>query len=330
MPFRLEQGLPVHRPTVERRFGLMAESLLVRANDERLLAAAAASFGRFTVPPDDGRPLVVELYVDRGTGAKPDTARRVRHRVHGDLYLVDGGGGELAIARIDDGRAVAFVTEATLADPATLRYDYIEAMALSLLVRSRGYLTIHAAGVVLDGGGVVLHGPAGAGKSTLAMACARRGFGVLAEDAVFVRIAPGERVELWGLPWMQRLLPDARDRFPELAGLEPRIQPNGEAKVEVDLDVVQPGRATPCAPARAVVHIARDTGGPTRIEALAATDADRMLPVHWPWDGGWTAEHERLAARLSGGDVYRLHMNGSIDEAVDALVTMRDGRAVPA
>jgi hypothetical protein len=331
MPVRLEHGLPVVRPTMERRFGLMAEGLLVRTNDDRLLAAAEASFGRFAVPPDDGRPLVVELYVDPGIDALPaPSVRRVRHRLHGDLYLVDGSGGERAIAVVDEGRAVAFVTEATLADPTTLRYDYVEAMALALLSRSRGYLTIHAAGIVLDGIGVVLHGPAGAGKSTLAMACARRGFGILAEDAVFARRRTADGVEVWGLPWLQRLLPDARERFPELAALEPRLQPNGEAKIEVDLDVVHPGRATPCALAGPIVHIARDTGGPTRIEALAATDDDATLPVHWPWDGGWTLEHDRCAELLSAGGVYRLHMNGPVDEAVDALVTMRDGRSVPA
>src|SRR5262245_49768026 len=116
MPVRLEQGLPVIRPTMERRFGLMAESLVVRTHDRRLLAAAEASFGRFPVPTDDGRPLVVELYVD-AAAAPAATIRRVRHRIHRGLYLVDGANGEQAIARLDDGAAVAFVAETTLADP---------------------------------------------------------------------------------------------------------------------------------------------------------------------------------------------------------------------
>ena len=332
MPVRLEQGLPIIRPTLERRFGLMADSLVVLTNDERLLAAAETSFGRFAVPADDGPPLIVELYVDQAaeTDGAPLPIRPIRHRLHGDLYLVDGAGDERAIARIDDGVAVAFVTQATLADPLTLRFHYIEAMALALLARSRGYLTIHAAGVVVDGVGVALHGPAGAGKSTLAMACARRGFGVLAEDAVFARMRGADGAEFWGLPWMQRLLPDARELFPELTGLEPRLQPNGETKIEVDLDIVHPGRSRPCAPAGPIVHIARDTGGPTRIEVLEGPEDGRTLPVHWPWDGGWSAEHARLAELVLAGGVYRLHVNGPVDEAVDALAAMLDERTVPA
>ena len=120
-----------------------------------------------------------------------------------------------------------------------------------------------------------MSGPAGAGKSTLAMACARRGFGVFAEDAVFVRARP-TTLELWGMPWVQRLLPDAGRFFPELSEVRPRRQPNGETKLEVDLDRVHPGgrsRArrrgrSSCSPA--------DTGGPTRIEPVEDAAAATM------------------------------------------------------
>ena len=112
-----------------------------------------------------------------------------------------------------------------------------------------------------------------AGKSTLAMACAPRGFGVFAEDAVFVRARP-TTLELWGMPWVQRLLPDAGRFFPELSEVRPRRQPNGEAKLEVDLDRVHPGRAVPCAAAGPILLLARDTGGPTRIEPVDAATAD--------------------------------------------------------
>ena len=115
-------------------------------------------------------------------------------------------------------------------------------------------------------------GPAGVGKSTLAMACARRGFGVLAEDAIFVRVRPVGR-EWWGMPWVQRLLPDARALFPELAALPDRPRPNGESKIDVELDDVQPGLAVPCAAAGPTVVLVRDDGGPTRIEVTEAASS---------------------------------------------------------
>jgi hypothetical protein len=105
-----------------------------------------------------------------------------------------------------------------------------------------------------------------------------------------------------------------------LAGIEGRRQPNGEVKIEVDLDAVLPGRALPCAPAGPIVQLARRTGGPTRIEPIEAD-----LDLLWPWDGGWTADHERGAERLSAQPRYRLHMNTTPDDAVEALEALLDG-----
>ena len=327
MGVRREQQLPVVRPTLERVYGLMAETLLFRTNDPALLAAADASFGRFPVPTDGRPPLVVTLLSEAprdgdgeadGRGEGSALPARTRFRVHGRHYLITRGD-ELAIVDGARGVATGFVSEATAADQSDARYSFIEAMSLSMLARNRGYLTIHAAGVVRNGIGVAIGGPAGSGKSTLAMACARRGFGVFAEDVVFVRVLPAA-IEMWGQPWTQRLLADVRDLFPALAGIEGRLQPNGEVKIEVDLDAVLPGRAVPCAPAGPILGLVRGTGGPTRIEP-----ADTDLDLLWAWDGGWTSSHDGAAARLAAQPRYRLHMNGAPDEAVDVLEALLDG-----
>ena len=344
MRVRRVQQLPVARHTLERRFGLMAESLLFRTNDPRLLAAAEASFGRFAVPGDDREPLVINLFretrpgrpapndeeADGGPGPATATepSEPVVFRTHGSSLLISRGSADVATVDIDAGVAVGFLAASTVSDAPLVRYSFIEAMGLSMLARSRGYITLHAAGVVRDGVGIVLLGPAGAGKSTLAMACARRGYGVFAEDAVFVRVRESG-LELWGMPWTQRLLPDAGDRFPELAGHVARRQANGELKIEVDLDAVYPGRAVPCASAGPVVLLERESGGPTRIEQLDEADGQAALEVLWPFDGGWTAGHARGATLLAAGGVHRLHSNGTPDAAVDALETVLGGAARP-
>jgi hypothetical protein len=329
MPIRLTHRFPIPTPTLERRYGLMAETLRFVTNEPALLAAADASFGRFAVPVDDREPLVVSLFSEPGPpGTHPDapTMGEVVVRTHGDLYLMAAGARDVAVAEIDTGVGVGFVSAATARDGPAVRYTFIEGMALSMLARGRGYLVLHAAGVVVGDVGIVIGGPAGAGKSTLAMACARRGFGVFAEDAVFVRVRP-TGLELWGMPWVQRLMPDARTLFPELAGVPLRRQPNGESKIEVDLDRVHPGRAVPCAAAGPILQLARGSGGPTRTEPVDAGAIDDELEVHWPWHGGWSAEHERGARLLAGGGVHRLHMNGTPDEAVDAIERLIGGPA---
>ncbi|HMH50410.1 MAG TPA: hypothetical protein VK548_09285 [Candidatus Acidoferrum sp.] len=76
---------------------------------------------------------------------------------------------------------------------------------LGFLLRVRGVLCLHAAGVASGQNGFALVGPQGAGKSTLAAAFAEAGYAVLADDVLSVvesaggfHIQPGyPRLRLW-------------------------------------------------------------------------------------------------------------------------------------
>ncbi len=126
-------------------------------------------------------------------------------------------------------------------------------------------------------------------------------------------------LELWGMPWTQRLLPDATRFFPGLAATTARLQANGEHKLELDLDEHAPGAAMPRAAAGPIVLLTRDSGGPTRAEWLSPLSAPTEIETLWPWESGWTPAHERTAARLLDQGVLRLHLNSTPDEAVTAL-----------
>lgn len=351
MAVRRPRPLPIAVPALERRYGLMAETVVFQTNDPALVSAADASFGRFPTPADGRDPLIIRLFTEAAPG-RPATDRApttdgesvtrsrsereeprteaggIVHRTQGGQYLIVGPQ-DVAAVELEAGVAVGWVSAATADAAGRVRYSFIEAMGLSMLTTAaRGYFSIHAAGVARAGIGLALHGPAGAGKSTLAIACARRGMDVFAEDAVFVRIVPAG-IELWGMPWVHRLMPDAPRFFPELAGLQPRRQPNGEQKLEIDLDVLYPGRAVPSARPGPIVILERGSGGGTHIERLDAADAEDAVEVIWPWESGWTAQLEQGARQLIAGGVYRLHVNGTPDEAVDALDELLDGLAAP-
>ena len=76
----------------------------------------------------------------------------------------------------------------TLEDALTYLYGPI----LGFVLRLRGTVTLHGSGVVVDGHGIALIGPPGAGKSTTAAAFARAGFRVLTDD-VFVLVDEHDR-----------------------------------------------------------------------------------------------------------------------------------------
>ena len=317
-PIRRDPQLPSLEPTMEARFGLMAEPLRFRTNDPLLLGVAERAFGRFAVP-EHREPLELRLLVDEHRQPAPYDRTTLWPRVQGHLYTITLDAANQAVVDLDRGIAVGTVTRELARDADFVRYAFVEGMGLSMLGRARGYVAIHASAVVHRGRAAILQGPAGAGKSTLAVACARLGAQVLAEDVVFARRGEDGGVELWGMPWIQRLLPDAIDHFAELSGIVPRLQANGEHKLEVDLEVLRPGATRPTAPAGDLVLLVRGSGGPTRIEVLDVTGATDAFEVLWPWVDGWSAGHEAIVRSLLAAGAARLHMNGSPEEAAAVL-----------
>jgi energy-coupling factor transporter ATP-binding protein EcfA2 len=110
----------------------------------------------------------------------------------------------------------------------------VEALAL-MLVTSTDRHPIHAATVVKDGAALLLAGPSGVGKSTLAYAASRAGLEVRGDESAYVQRQLGLR--LWGTPDRLQLSAAGATHFPELREV-PRVQSiNGKSKVIVRREV---------------------------------------------------------------------------------------------
>lgn len=73
-------------------------------------------------------------------------------------------------------------------------------LALEAALRASGQVPIHAAGLTLPAGGMILIiGQSGAGKTTASLALCAAGFGLCSDDLVMVRAAE-DGVTAWGLP----------------------------------------------------------------------------------------------------------------------------------
>jgi hypothetical protein len=80
--------------------------------------------------------------------------------------------------------------------------DLAETLLLFLLTRS-GRPPVHAASIVIGDVAVLLAGPSGSGKSSLALAAQRHGLDVLSEDTTYVQLDPPRA---WGWPGPIHLL----------------------------------------------------------------------------------------------------------------------------
>jgi hypothetical protein len=321
-PIKRFSGLKHYQPDYEQYFGLMGETLLFQTNSTALLEAADEAFGRFPLPnPVPDHPLVLRLFVNTAAsdaaGPPADSAPRPVFHIQRHIFSLTVGSDSLGITDMDQGFACGYISPRIAPDRAFLRYTFIEGLGYPML-STRGYIPIHAACVVKDGIAVILQASAGTGKSTLAYACLKRGYQLLAEDVVHVKIG-GPQLQLWGAPWKFHLLPDAKIFFPELAGFQPRLQMNGEWKLEMDLENHFPGSPVVCAGPGPVVMLRRGQSGETRLEHLDPETAHRNFEVLWPWDSGWMDHHEREITQLISNGAYALHMNGSPDETVDLL-----------
>ncbi len=120
-------------------------------------------------------------------------------------------------------------------------------LALSLLLREKGWFGLHAAGLVWRGNGLLLVGRSDSGKSTLTYSLVRRGWSYLTDDAVLVHQSGSDVVavsfrEDFGLD------PESARYFPEVAACPDR-QPTDPAKLRVRMDWLHPGRFQPqCRP----------------------------------------------------------------------------------
>jgi hypothetical protein len=110
------------------------------------------------------------------------------HRADGTTFIVHHG----AVTAF--GSAASLVVGGGQPGSSRLWLDFrrvFEAGLASLLAQRERYM-LHGAAIAGGGRALLLLGPTGSGKSTLAWAARRAGWGVLADDQVFVRPSSGE------------------------------------------------------------------------------------------------------------------------------------------
>lgn len=114
-------------------------------------------------------------------------------------------------------------------DPAATAHDvrvYLLGTCLGALLHQRGFLVLHASGVVTDGGCVLFAGESGAGKSTLLAELLRRGFKMVVDDVCAVRFGDADRPIVVPSYPRTRLWADAADRFAIDTTDLPRTRPS--------------------------------------------------------------------------------------------------------
>lgn len=294
--------------------------LRFESNESALVQCAQSFLGRFPRPaaiPDTPDIVMRLLSHDVDEHVEPLARARSVYRMQGEYFYVTVGRDAVVIGDQKQGRIMGFLPRSLLPHSDFIAHHFVA--TAYVVIMGRGFVGAHAAGLVKNDKAVMVRAPQGTGKSTLAYAAVRRGFQLLGEDQVWLHWnAP--QPEWWGVPWTLSLLPDARERFPELDGYRPTQMSNGEFKIVLDLDQVAPGAARIMAPPGTLVFLERGMHANARFFSLAPQEAfERFLnPLGEPAGPshvGYTTAVEQLLERSA----YVLQIGENLDDAVAAL-----------
>lgn len=286
----------------------------IKTNEQGIIRAAEQSWAafsqRFREPP-----LQVRILVSESSATRRPPVPVVRAQAN--LLTMVADAQNFACCDLATGFGFATLSKGALLNRDYLRYHFLEGLVYSLL-ETQHVVSVHAACVVKDGHGVLFVGNPGAGKSSLAYACARRGWTYVSDDATcLVRRRPGRQV--LGNPHGFRFRPTATTLFPELRG---RVKlRNGKPTVEVRTEALTHLLTAHECTVDHVVFLDRrpQPAGPPHLTPLSEEECLRGL-FYNPWPPELTIHQERLAAveRLLKAHLYRMEYL-ELDSAIDLL-----------
>jgi hypothetical protein len=289
----------------------------ITTNAPEVLQAARESWGSFSKVFSEPALQLRMGVIGSGSGFCPPvpTCRAWRN-----LVLTVADPENFAVCDLRQGIGFGWFTCAAIEDRPYLRYNFLEASVFCMLQHL--YLApVHAACVRFRDRGVLLCGDSGAGKSSLAYACARRGWTFVSDDTSEL-IRARKDLTVIGGPHQIRFREAAVDLFPELAQQSLTERATGELAIELATAAV-PGISTALtSPVDYIVFLNRREPEPA---GLAPIPKDVALP--WFEQVITHGEEESRGAqklalrRLLDKPILELRYR-DLDWAVDRLETM--------
>jgi hypothetical protein len=289
----------------------------IKSNEQAVIRAAELSWGSFTHRFRE-TPLEVRFLIAESASRRkpPDPV----FRAQSNLLTIVADTNNFATCDLISGFGFACLTKAAVMNRDYLRYQFLEAMVYVLLDTSH-LVAMHAACVGKDGRGVLLVGDSGAGKSSLAYACARRGWTYVSDDASSLVLRRPGRVVL-GNPQAFRFRPSATHLFPELHGTTKSR--NGKLTMEIRTEHLAHMKTANESEIGYIVFLNRmevDLDSP-RLDPVSREEVLRRL-VENPWPSELLIHDDRVAAieRLLEARCYELTYK-QFGPAIDLLERM--------
>lgn len=220
--------IDIPKPTLWHTFYPLGFPAEVRTNSAGILEIVHDLWGRFH-QESNADPILVHVNV--GGSDMEECPPAPTYRWTAPLLTAVSNANNFMVCDLARGRTDLTVSSTTEKQKLFLRYFFLEAIAGCHLAW-RHATPVHGACVALNGRGVLLLGDSGAGKSSLAFACARAGWTYVSDDAAFL-LHGGIGGIVTGNCHLVRLRPTAAELFPEVAGRETTPRAAGKPSIEI-------------------------------------------------------------------------------------------------
>ena len=298
---------------LDATFHPLGFSVRISTNFRAVLDAAHAEWDpwqpAFSEPP-------IAIHVDvKGTSTERPPASTFH--AEGPIFEVISDSSNRARGDTRAGIATADLSPGAIESGEWLQYHFLDALVFQLIT-SPHLTPIHASCVARGGRATLLAGNSLAGKSSLAYACARRGWTYISDDSSpLLRRCASERLVL-GTPHSIRLRPDAPKLFPELASHPTKLRGNGKTVLAIPTRLL-PIEAAPTAPATRFILLDRRPGPARLAPADRSRVVDHCAQHFYHWDRSIdAAQRAAFDTMLDGMEVLSLEYS-NLDDAIDLL-----------
>jgi hypothetical protein len=270
----------------------------------------------------DTKPIRVDVHVVEGdsTACPPEPVYRLM------LPLLTGVADKenYSILNLDENRTLMMTSRSTMEHSSYLGSAFLGAAAFCHIA-TRYATPLHAGCVAYGGRGVLLCGDSGAGKSSLAYACARAGWTYVSDDSSFLLHDVEDR-QVTGNCHRFRFRPSVSDLFPEVTGRTTTVLATGKPTVELQAASISGVTCSPTADVDFLVFLNRRVPGPPQLVPYRKDVARHFMRQVLFGSADSLAVQYAAIERVLKAEIFELRYS-ELDWAVERLeVLAREGR----